>query len=62
LFDHKSNPGARANWPELANTYGGQMLAYQAALELSTGKPVKEIWLVLPVAGGAIRIEKALTA
>jgi hypothetical protein len=62
LIDHKSNPGARSSWPELANTYGGQLLAYQAALEMATGKPVKEIWLVLPVAGGAIRIEKAATA
>jgi ATP-dependent exoDNAse (exonuclease V) beta subunit len=62
LIDHKSNPGARSSWPELANTYGGQLLAYQAALELATGKPVKEIWLVLPVAGGAIRIEKAASA
>ena len=61
LIDHKSNPGARSSWPELANTYGGQQLAYQSALEISTGKTVKEIWLVLPVAGGAIRIEKAAT-
>lgn len=59
LLDHKSNPGARSSWPELANTYGGQQLAYQTAIEMATGKPVKEIWLVLPVAGGAIRIEKA---
>jgi ATP-dependent exoDNAse (exonuclease V) beta subunit len=62
LIDHKSNPGARSAWPELANTHGGQLLAYKAALEMATGKPVKEIWLVLPVAGGAIRIEKAATA
>jgi ATP-dependent exoDNAse (exonuclease V) beta subunit len=62
LIDHKSNPGARSSWPELANIHGGQLLAYQAALELATGKPVKEIWLVLPVAGGAIRIEKAAMA
>jgi ATP-dependent exoDNAse (exonuclease V) beta subunit len=62
LIDHKSNPGARSFWPELANTYGGQLLAYQAALEMATGKPVKEIWLALPVAGGAIRIEKAASA
>lgn len=59
LIDHKSNPGARSSWPELANTHGGQLLAYQSAIELATNKPVKEIWLVLPVAGGAIRIEKA---
>lgn len=61
LIDHKSNPGARSSWPELANKYGGQLLAYKAAIEVATGKPVGEIWLVLPVAGGAMRIEKAAT-
>ena len=59
LLDHKSNPGTKADWPELANTHGGQMLAYQAAIEAATGKPVRELWLVLPVSAGAIRIEKA---
>jgi ATP-dependent exoDNAse (exonuclease V) beta subunit len=59
LIDHKSNPGASSTWPELANVYGGQLLAYQAAIEAATGKPVKESWLVLPVSAGAIRIEKA---
>jgi ATP-dependent helicase/nuclease subunit A len=58
LVDHKSNPGARSNWPELANAHGGQLLAYQAAIEAATGKPVKEIWLVFPVSAWAIRIEK----
>lgn len=58
LIDHKSSPVTRTSWPDLANTYGGQMLAYQSAIELATGKPVKETWLVLPVAGGAIRIEE----
>jgi len=57
LIDHKSNPGARASWQELANTHGGQLLSYQAAIEKATGKPVKEIWLALPIAAGAIRIE-----
>lgn len=60
LLDHKSNPGAKADWPELANTYGGQMLAYQAAVEAASGKPVRELWLVLPVSAGAMRIGKAL--
>ena len=62
LIDHKSNPGARSSWPELANTYGGQLLAYQTAIEMATGKPVKESWLVLPISAGAIRIERALPA
>ena len=59
LIDHKSNPGARGTWPDLANIHGGQLLAYRAAIEQVTGKPVKEIWLVLPVAAGGIRIEQA---
>lgn len=62
LIDHKSNPGARSSWPELANTYGGQLLAYQTAIEMATGKPVKDIWLVLPVAGGAMRIARTVAA
>ena len=60
LLDYKSNPGGQRNWPELANAHGGQLLAYQAAVELATGKSVKELWLVLPVSAGAIRIESAL--
>ena len=59
LLDYKSNPGGRSNWPELANVHGGQLLAYQGAVELATGKSVKEFWLVLPVAAGGIRIERA---
>jgi len=59
LIDHKSNPGARSNWAELANKHGGQLLAYKEAVENATGKPVKEIWIVLPVSGGAMRLEKA---
>jgi hypothetical protein len=58
LLDHKSNPGAKSDRPELANTHGGQLLSYQHAIEAASGKPVKEIWLVLPVSAGAIRIER----
>lgn len=58
LIDHKSNPGGRGSWPDLANEYGGQLLAYQGAIEQISGKRVSEMWLVLPVAGGAIRIER----
>ena len=61
LIDHKSNPGTRANWAELANKHGGQLLAYKEAVENATGKPVKEMWIVLPVSGGAMRLEKAST-
>jgi len=59
LIDHKSNPGARSSWPELANTYGGQLMSYKAAIELATSKPVKELWMCLPVSGAAVQIEPA---
>lgn len=59
LLDYKSNPGGRSNWPEVANTRGGQFLAYKAAVELATGNPANELWLVLPVSAGGIRIERA---
>lgn len=62
LIDHKSNPEKSSTWPELANTHGGQMLAYQAAIEAASGKPVKEMWLVFPVSAGAIRIEQVSSA
>jgi len=58
LLDHKSNPGARSSWDKLADEYGGQLLAYKQALEIATGKPVKEMWLLLPIAAGAICIEQ----
>jgi ATP-dependent exoDNAse (exonuclease V) beta subunit len=58
LVDYKSNPGGSARWEDLANTYGGQQLAYQQAIEAATGKAVEEIWLALPVAGSAIRIRR----
>ncbi|MGB0128437.1 MAG: PD-(D/E)XK nuclease family protein, partial [Rhodocyclaceae bacterium] len=59
LFDHKSNPGAKSDWPEIASTHGGQLLSYKQAIEVASGKPVKEIWLLLPVSAGAIRVEEA---
>jgi ATP-dependent helicase/nuclease subunit A len=61
LLDHKSNPEKPSVWPELANNHGGQMLAYRQAIEAASGKPVKEIWLVLPVSAGALRIEATLS-
>jgi len=42
----------------LAQTHGGQMLAYKEAIEHVTDRPVEEMWLLLPVAGAALRIEE----
>jgi ATP-dependent exoDNAse (exonuclease V) beta subunit len=59
LIDHKSAPGGAAQWDSLAQSYGGQLAAYRDALQAGSGLPVEETWLVLPVAGVALRVECA---
>lgn len=56
LIDHKSNPGGLPGAQELARGFSGQLHAYSEAVKAATGKPVVEVWLYLPVAGGAIRV------
>ena len=58
LIDHKSSPLTPARWPELAAEHGPQLQCYAHALQQVTGKPVQQIWLFLPVAGGAIRLSQ----
>jgi ATP-dependent exoDNAse (exonuclease V) beta subunit len=60
LLDHKSNPQGRDLWADRVDQYAGQMLAYQNAIETASGKPVLEIWLYFPVAGGAVKISNFL--
>ncbi len=57
LFDHKASAQGGTQWEALAEKYGGQLAAYSAAIEAVTGVPVKETWLVLPVAGAGVRVE-----
>lgn len=57
LIDHKSTPQASAQWDAVAQAHGGQMLAYRDAIQAVTGLPVEAMWLLLPVAGAALRIE-----
>ena len=59
LLDHKSNPGGRQRWEQLATDFGGQLTAYSEAVTRATGKNVTETWLVLPVAGGAVRVQSS---
>jgi hypothetical protein len=56
LIDHKSNPAPRGRWDEVAAEHSGQLATYADALERATNRPVKEIWILLPIAAGAIRI------
>ncbi|EXI81774.1 MAG: ATP-dependent helicase/nuclease subunit A [Candidatus Accumulibacter appositus] len=58
LIDHKSSPLAAEQWPELAAQYSGQLAAYADAIEQTTGMPVLERWLFLPVAAGAVRLDR----
>lgn len=57
VFDHKSTPQGAAHWEELAQKHAGQLAAYREVLEALSGASVEETWLVLPVAGAAIRVE-----
>jgi len=57
LLDHKSTPAGSAQWNDLASTYAGQLTAYKNVIEAASGLPVEEMWLVLPVAGAALRVE-----
>ncbi len=56
LIDHKSTQLAVEHWNQLAVEHGAQMKAYSKAIELASNRPVKESWLYLPVAGGAVRL------
>jgi ATP-dependent exoDNAse (exonuclease V) beta subunit len=56
LLDHKSTSQSRQQAAELAAQHGGQLAAYREGVEAVTQLPVKETWLLLPVAGAAIRV------
>ena len=57
LMDHKTSPQGRDQWGELANAHAGQLAAYRDVLQAASGLPVVETWLILPVAGAALRVE-----
>ena len=57
LLDHKSTQQGSAQWAALALAHAGQLAAYAQAVEAVSGLPVEQTWLVLPVAGAAIRVE-----
>lgn len=57
LIDHKTTPQGSAQWNDLADTHAGQLAAYREMVETVSGEGVGEMWLVLPVAGAALRVE-----
>ncbi len=56
LVDHKCNPGGTDRNEQLAFEHGPQLAAYAEALVATTGTPVAEQWLYLPVAARAVRL------
>ncbi|NOU14060.1 MAG: UvrD-helicase domain-containing protein [Methylococcaceae bacterium] len=58
LIDHKSSQLAPENWGNLALEYGSQLAAYRTAIETASNQPVLQSWIFLPVAGGAIQLER----
>jgi ATP-dependent exoDNAse (exonuclease V) beta subunit len=56
VLDHKSTPSGPSQWPELAQSYAGQLFTYATGVERATKQKVVETWLVLPVAGSALSI------
>jgi ATP-dependent helicase/nuclease subunit A len=59
LFDHKSGSQNSTQWAKLAASYGGQLAAYSDAIEQVTGIAVLETWLLMPVAGAALKVKTA---
>lgn len=57
LMDHKSTPQGKEQWSGVVATYAAQLTAYRDMLEAASGLPVEQTWLVLPVAGAALRVE-----
>jgi len=55
LIDHKSGAQNGTQGDKLAAGYGGQLAIY-GAIKAATGVSVVESWLVLPVAGVALRV------
>jgi hypothetical protein len=49
-------PQGSAQWERVARQHAGRLAAYSEVLEAVSGAPVEETWLVLPVAGAALRV------
>ena len=56
VYDHKSNPGDKAGWPELVAEYAPQLSAYAGALRAATGREVTRQVLHLPLQGALLML------
>jgi hypothetical protein len=57
LLDHKSTPQGSGQWEQVANDHAAQLAAYAEGVGAASGIQVEDAWLVLPVAGAALRVE-----
>ena len=55
VIDHKSSPRPRAEWPDEAIGYSGQLAAYARALR-SAGLECAGCWVHFPVGGGLVEV------
>lgn len=56
VVDHKSFPGRMDQWPEKAQQYAPQLLAYRKAMEKATGRPVIETCIHMPILGVMLKL------
>jgi ATP-dependent helicase/nuclease subunit A len=56
IVDHKSFPGRMDQWPEKAQQYAPQLLAYRKAMEEATGRPVIETSIHMPIVGIMLKL------
>jgi ATP-dependent helicase/nuclease subunit A len=59
LFDHKADPRGVGQLDRLAKAHGGQLAEYAQAVQTSSGRPVLERWLFLPVSAKAVQVVDA---
>jgi hypothetical protein len=57
ILDHKIYPGRPDTWEKRVIGYGPQLNLYAQLCTAATGKPIKGLFVHLPVAGAMLRIE-----
>lgn len=56
IVDHKSAPGVRSQWPDIARKYSGQLDAYKAVIEQLSQRPVLGCWLHLVIGSALLEV------
>jgi ATP-dependent exoDNAse (exonuclease V) beta subunit len=56
IVDHKSAPGGRSQWQQVAQKYSGQLACYKESIEKLSKRPVLGCWLHLVVGGALLEV------